>query len=438
MKKVLILYEKMGMGHKRMANILEDMLQTEGKIVIEKYAGSELLGESDVNFIIKLWNKLIKFDLIKTCDVLVNFVIRICGLPFIEVFDTTRFMNKLDEINPDMIICTADGFNRVLGTYCREREIPFFIVITEVSVFIDLVNPYATHIIYFNETGEAIRNYDFNTTYFSYKLDRSTGFFKKSLYVLKFYNEYVFHCYKNSIYRNPDRLLKKNNKVKYRVIGPLAERKHFKAKNQTDMRIKNNIPEEIDTVLIASGSIGGIFLLDTVKKICEEFHKPLNLLVMCGSDMSSFKKNSVYKNKNSMINIMPYKYINNFDELITASDCIIARPSAGIFIESLINGTPEITFKRATSNDKGALTMLEKYHMGEVCVRSSDIVPKLNKILENREEYKKNIEELVGRHFKDYDIKKKLIRKIILEEKFEIKDEAAHDITEDDRMTAQV
>ena len=437
MKKVLILYEKMGMGHKRMANILEDMLKTEGKVVIETHAGSDLLGESDVNFIVTLWNKLIKYDLIKTCDVLVNFIIRICGLPFLEIFDTTKFMNKLDEINPDIIICTADGFNRVLGTYCRENRIPFFIVITEVSVFIDLINPYATHIIYFNETGEAIRNYNFNNTYFSYKLDRSAGYLKKVSYVLKFYNEYVFHCFKNSIYRNPDKLLEKNNDAKYRVIGPLAERKHFKVKNQAEMRIKNNIPEDIDTVLIASGSIGGIFLLDTVKKICREFDKPLNLLVMCGRDKPSFKKVSAYKNKNSMINIMPYEYINNFDELLAASDCIIARPSAGIFIESLINGTPEITFRRATSNDKGALTMLEKYHMGEVCRNSNDIVPKLKMILENREEYKKNIEELVGKHFKDYDIKKKLIREIILNEKFEIKDDE-HDIEEDERMTAQI
>lgn len=103
-------------------------------------------------------------------------------------------------------------------------------MITEVSVFIDLVNPYAVHICYFNETGEAIRNYDFNSTYFSYNIDKKSTILERIQYVLKFYKEYIILAYKNSIYRNADKYLERNNDAKYEVIGPLAEKSIFKKK----------------------------------------------------------------------------------------------------------------------------------------------------------------------------------------------------------------
>lgn len=414
-KKVLIIYEKMGMGHLRMANILEDILKTEGEVEVIKYAGSEILGSSDMDIIVNLWNFLIKKNLIRTADILLNFIIRITGAPILEAINTPTFMQRIDEINPDIIICTADGYNKVLGTYAKERKIPFYIVITEVSVFIDLVNPYATHICYFNETGEAIRNYDFDMTYFSYKLNKESTLFERIQYVLKFYNDYILHAYKNSIYRNPDKYLTRNNDAKYEVIGPLAERKHFSRKNVKSIKEKYGIPSSRDTVLIASGSIGGKFLMEMTDIICKGYEKPLNLLVMCGRDKITYEKMKTFKNKNSLINIIPFGYTDRFDEFLAASDCLIARPSAGIFIESLLNGTPEITFSTATSNDKGALTMIEKYKMGEVCDSKKELLSKLNKILENKEEYKSNIERLLFKYTQTYEDKKSLIRSIILE-----------------------
>lgn len=413
-KKILIVYERMGMGHLRMANILEDMLRGE-EVEIIKYSGSDIAGSSDVDFIVYLWNFLIRKNLIKIADILMNFIIRILGVPILEVLNTKDFMNRLEDINPDIIICTADGYNKVLGTYSKEKKIPFFIFLTEVSVFIDIVNPYATHICYFSETGEAIRSYDFSSTYFSYNLDRKSTVFEKIQYVLKFYKEYVLLAYKNSIYRNPESLLEENNYAKYEVIGPLAEKKHFDKKDAKAIRKELGIPEDVDTILIASGSIGGKLIIKIIKFICENYNKQLNILAMCGNDSVTYNRLKVFKNTNTMINIFLYEYTDRFDKFIAASDCIIARASAGIFIESLLNRVPEITFRKVTSNDKGAITMIEKYGLGEVCDGVDEIILKLVKVLENKKLYRNNIDRLLLKYSKTYDDKKKLIRSIILE-----------------------
>lgn len=416
-KRILIVYEKMGMGHLRMANILEDMLNAEG-VEILKYSGSEIAGSSDVDFIVHFWNYLIKKNLIVLADVIMNFIIRILAVPILEAVNTKDFMNKLQEIDPDIIICTADGYNKVLGTYAKEKKIPFFIFLTEVSVFLDLVNPYATHICYFNETGKAIRNYDFNSTYFSFNLNRKSTFFDKVIYVIKFYKEYIFLAYKNSIYRNADKYLEEINYAKYEVVGPIAERKHFDIKDINILREELGISKDTDTITIVSGSIGGRLIIKIIKIICENYYRPLNILAMCGNDVSIYEKIKNYKNSNPFIKILPFKYTERFDKFIAVSDCIIARASAGIFIESLLNKTPEITFRKVTSNDKGAITMIEKYGLGEVCEKNEDVVSKLIKVLENKKVYKENINNLLSKYSKTYEDKKKLIRTIILEQSY--------------------
>jgi len=418
-KKVLIVYEKMGMGHFRMASILEDMLKGEDVDII-KCAGSEMINDSSINIVVKLWNYCIKKNFIRTVDFLLNFFLRIFILPFMEITSTGPYYKKLEEINPDIIICTADGFNRAIGTYAKEKNIPFYIFITEVSIFIDLVNPYATHLCYFNETGEAIRSYNFNDTYFSYELNPSTTLFDKVKYVLKYYKDFVVFGYKNSIFRNPDRNLQQLNNAKFEVVGPLAEKKHFKIKDQQEIvkiKEKFGLNNGKDNVILASGSIGGKFLIEILKVILKSSNTPMNLVVICGKDEDTYKKLVNYSYDNENINIVPFKFIENFDELLSAADCIIGRPSAGIFIESLLNRIPEITFRTVTSNDMGTLTMIEKYELGRVVENKKEVVLALEDILNNKESYNANIEMLINSYYRTYEDKKELLKDIILNQR---------------------
>lgn len=415
-RKILIIYEKMGMGHQRMANILNDMLSGEDVEILVK-AGSDIQETTDVYTVVKLWDYFIKKNLIRSCDVLVNFALRMLILPFMEAKQDAVFAEKLGKIKPDIIISTADGFNKAIGVYTSENNIPFYIFITEISTFNDLVNPIATHICYFDETPEAIRSYNFENAYFSYRMDEETTFPEKVKYVLRAYNDFVIHGHSNSIFRNPDKKLERMNNAKCEVIGPLAEKKHFTHKDSKEMIKKLQIPEGRDNVLIVSGSIGGKFLLEIVKNITSNYIKPVNLLVMCARDKEVYNKVLEYKNanKNETINIMPYEYINNFDEFLAASDCLIARPSAGTFIESLLNKTPMITFDVTTSNDKGTLTMISKYKIGEICSSKKGIVPAMEKLLSGKDEYKENINKLLSNYYETYEEKKAAIRSIILE-----------------------
>ncbi|GEM_PF-803975 len=415
-KRILIVYEKMGMGHQRMANILSDMLGGGEDVEIISRAGSEIVETSDVYTIVKLWNFFIRKNLIRTCDFLLNFFIRIVALPIVETKQTPVFMNKLEEIKPDIIVSTADGFNKSLGAYAEEKNIPFYIFITEISTFIDLINPYATHICYFNETPEAIRSYDFDMEFFSHKLDRSTTRRGKLKYILNCYNEMMLHPRKYSIFKDPINELEQLNNAKCEVIGPLAEKKHFTHKNVDEVKKKYNIPDDRDTVLIVSGSIGGEFLTEMVENVCKCYEKPLNLLVMCGRDNKIYEEVKAMNKQDGLINIMPFGFTNNFDEFLAVSDCLIARPSAGIFIESLLSNTPMITFDTVTSNDRGTLTMIEKYNIGKICSDEDELIPLLDELLENKDEHKTNIEKLLRGYYSTYEDKKLAIRSIILQD----------------------
>lgn len=431
-RKILIVYEKMGMGHQRMANILKEMLEGEDVEILIS-AGSDIQQTNDVYTVVKLWNYFIRKNLIRSCDVIVNFALRMLILPFMEANQDEVFIQKLDKIKPDIIISTADGFNKAIGAYTSVRDIPFYIFITEISTFSDLVNPFATHICYFDETPEAIRSYDFDNAYFSYRMDEETTFLEKVKYVFRAYNDFVFHGRSNSIYRNPNRKLVRMNNAKCEVIGPLAEKKHFIPKNHDEMIKKLELPEGRDNVIIVSGSIGGKFILEMVKNIATTCTKSVNLLVMCARDKNVYDRVIEYKktNHNEMVNIIPYEYINNFDEFLAASDCLIARPSAGIFIESLLNKTPMITFEVATSNDKGTLTMINKYEIGEVCSGKKEVVAAMEKLLTNKQQYEENISNLLSKYYKTYEEKEAALRSIILEG-VPLSAHSAENIDEDD------
>lgn len=413
-RKIVIVYEKMGMGHLRMARILEDMLKGDD-IEIQTIAASELLDSSDVDGIVNAWNSLIRKNLIKTADISLNFLTRIFGLPFLEITQGIEFQKILEDLNPDIIICTADGFNKAIGTYAYKKGIPFYIFITEISIFIDLVNPYATHICYFDETVDAIRNYDFDLTYYSYQVDESMNFAHKMEYISRYLMEFGLNSMQNPIFIDPSTSLKKNNNAKCHVLGPLAEKKHFVKKNRDEISEKLGFDENRQNVLIVSGSIGGKFLLKMVNLIDKAYKSPITIHVMCGKDELTRKKMQEKKPINSNVEIIPYGYINNFDEFMTAADCLIARPSAGIFIESLLNSIPMVTFSEVTSNDKGSLTMIEKYNIGEICNHERELVPSLEKVLNKRSEYVLNINNLIDKYCVTYEEKKKLLREVILE-----------------------
>ena len=411
-KKILIVYEKMGKGHERMANILQDILAAPD-VEFVMMAGSDMLKASSVQTVVRTWNGFIRKNRIKTVDILLNFLARLLWLPLEETRNVKQLHDRMDAIHPDAVICTADMYSKLLGVYTRQKGIPFYLVITDLSIFCDLVNPHAMNICYFKETIPAIRSYDFSLVYFSRPLDRSTSFRGKLAYVLAFYRDFIIHAFKNPIYRDIGTQMPSRNHAQVEVIGPLAEKKHYTHKDPIMCRTMLGIQNHDPIVLVASGSIGGKMLVDILRSICRRFCKPINLLVMCGNDTTVYQQICHTSTHSNLIHVKPYGYVNNFEDFLACADCVILRPSAGIFIESLLHGTPAIAMCPSTSNDKGSLEMIRKYRLGEICKNQADLADILIRILDRNLEYRANIRALLAEYPSTYPAISEHIRALV-------------------------
>ncbi len=412
-RRVLIVYDTFGLGHLRMANILKEILLDEDVEVILG-AGSNMRGESDVKFFVDMWNYFLRKNWIRMADFAVNLLAHLIFIPLGEVLNTREFLNQLDNIKPDIIVCTADAFSRQLGNYASRNHIPFFIFITDIAIFYDLVHPYAMHICYFEETARAVRTYDFNQPYFNGIIDGDSPPAARLSFLFRTCGGFLLKGIRKSMYRNVLDSLPQLNHAKCLCIGALAEKKHFASHDVSALKAKYQVRTEAETVLLASGSLGGNLLQDVIDHLDNHCTRPLNLLVMCGHDADLYRKVSKSSNRNPRLNVMPFAYTSDFDEFMVMADCVIIRPSAGIFMESLIKKKPVISFKLATTNDRGTLAIINKYQLGKVCADYQDVTPCLNMVLDNKEVYIENIEKLLSSYPLDWEEKIAILKELIL------------------------
>lgn len=411
--RVLIVYEKFGMGHFRMAGIMKEILHNENVECI-MLAGSDLLGTSDIKIFVSMWNYFMKKNWIRSADIMINYLARIVLTLIGEITHSRHFLERIEQIKPDIIICCADLFNRALGNYARQNNLPFFIFITDISVFYDLIHPEAIHICYFEETAHAIRNFDFNRIYYQSKVDEDSAWAARMGFLFGNYGEFLFKGIRSSLFRNPDQHYPEKNLANYFCIGALAEEKHFAVKDASALKLKYGIPPDLDTILLASGSMGGKLLQDVINLLDKQAGRSLNVLVMCGNDDGLYMKLTNTSFCNRLINIMPFTFTLNFDEFLEMADCAIIRPSAGIFIECLIKKTPVITFKLAASNDRGSLAIIDKYQVGKVCHHYRDLCQNINDILDNKKHYRNNIEKFLAIYPRTWEEKSAALRNLII------------------------
>ncbi len=399
--RVLILFENLGMGHQRMADILADILHDAMKVDIVSRAGTELLNAASGQAVVDFWNFLLRKHWIAAADYLVNWLARLFELPFEDLFDPPRFFAKLDEIQPNIILCTADLYGKMLAAYAAPRGIPLYIVVTDISVYMDLVNPYATHLCYFEETAAAVRAFDVSYAYFTHRLLPSSHIKHKLLYLCKLWNDHLLHPRTRSMFREAGMSAPPKNACRCITLGPLAERKHFQQPNIDAFKEQLGLNRETDTVLIASGSIGGRFVRDMVNHLCTGAQRPLNLLVMCGKDEATCRTLQSRQLRPD-IRVYPQGFVDNFHQFLAVSDCIICRPSASVFIESLVARTPVIAYGRVLSNDRGSLTLMAKHGLGEHVHKKRDLLPALESVLTHKTRYTANIDAFLANYPASY------------------------------------
>ena len=415
--KVLIIYENMGAGHLMMADILATILARESNVTIIKKTMSELVrdpvGYRLTQFGVVGWNTLIRHNLIWLADALINYFIRLVLLPIGEVTATKGIHQALDRIEPDIIICTTDMISKSLGTWARQQQIPFFIAITDLAVFLDLVHPHAIHLCYFDETVNAIQSFPLNLTYWSQDLTSDSSLKDKLKFLLNYFSDFVLGYRQNRIYRNIDRDYPIQNKVHCEVIGLLRESQHFETKESTILRQQLNITSDRPCVLIVSGSLGGNFCIRYLQSLQNLDLDSLTLIVACGRDRKLLETINKIANNTTNSQIIGLDYVHNLHEWMSAADVILARPSAGILLEALLAKTPLLFPSQVASNDRGALTLVKKYQLGECFNSDRELKFKLTRLLDRSSDYQEKIEVFLSNYPNSFATQSDAIRKII-------------------------
>jgi len=395
-RKALIIYENTGSGHRRVAKALEDALASKEGVLVSSHAGGDFFDAGFVNVINGLWNYLIGRNWIRLADVAINFLLRILVVPVAEALSTRRSLQKLDEFSPDLIICTADGYSRVLGTYSREKNIPFYLVITDVSVFLDLVSPVATHICYFPETVDAVRSFSLESTYFAATLDKDSGIWARIRYVLRMYLEHAVLGYWNPIYRNVDVAAPELNRARCVPVGPIVESAHYEERDRAAMRDKHGIPADVPCVVVVSGGIGGAFVDRTVRALQRRFEGRLTVVAVCGRDAGAYRRTCARRDANPSIKVTPLEFVDYMAGLHAAADAVVTRPSAGCVLEALVRRTPVVIPGNAASNDAGCVEVVRKHGLGGVFARGSELPRVLAGVLEARGQYRDRIDAFLS------------------------------------------
>ncbi len=400
--KILIVYERSGMGHEVMANILANEILQDSHFEIIKYTITELLQDPLSELLTKTWvsawNFLIGHNWINVADILINYLMRFILLPIGEVSSVTAMHQILDQIAPDILICTADTAGKSLGSWAKEKQIPFFLVITDLAIFIDLVSPNATHICYFHETVNAVQSFPFTLTYWGNELTRSSKLSDQIRFIGKYLYDFVI-CYRqNRIYRNIDRDYQPKNQARCEVIGPLREAKHFEIREQKKLRDRFELSPTDSCILIISGSFGGNFCTKYLKYLQSLFLDSLVIIVACGRDEKLRVKIEEIAEKKPNGKVRSLGFVDNLHEWMSAVDIIVARPSAGVLLEAMLARTPLLLTRQAAANDRGTISFVEKYQLGECFTNRQDLKLKMKHLLEEKEQYQNRINALLKKY----------------------------------------
>jgi len=389
--RILILHQNMGSGHKRVARIVEDIIHSRMEAEIVNIAANDILRSHFMNCFEPFWNWVMRRNWVAFADFWGAFMTRALAMPVLEALNTTKLYRLLDLHAPDLIVSTVDGFNKTLAVYALSNAIPLHIYTTSYSIFLDNVQPAAKHFCYFDETASAIRSFDLESAYFQRFLAPEASLGEKLRYVASFWYE-VLRGRAEFLYARDGEEAARRNSCQCIKVGPLVEAKHFAKRDTRAIKRRLGITNGLPCVLIASGSLGGEFILDAVYAMFAEPEYPLNLLAMCGKDKQTLHKIQRLAGQTAAIRLFPFGYTQDFDDFLAIADCVAARPSAGVFNESLVHRKPYIAVGPSTSNDKGIFTLLRKHRVGEVCRRVRLLSLSVKRVFENKVVYAENIE----------------------------------------------
>lgn len=410
-RRILIVHENAGAGHRRAARIIADALRPAPGVEIVAEAGSVLFDNGGAALIGRLWNALIRRGWFGLADRLINFGFRNWLLPVFEVLDTPKVLRHLDRLAPDIIVCTADGYAKVLGTHAHERGIPFFQVITEMSIFFDLVHPRAVHLCYFPETVAAVRSLPFDHPYFARPVTASMPWRQRLAYVHAMFA--AARRDRRAVFRDIEPPPPRRNDARVRAIGPLVDSRFHDRRDRAEARRRLGLDPARPCVLVIGGSIGGRFVTDAIRALTGADGPPLTLLAVCGHDAATarwLKKQTPSPNHALQV----FGHVDNMPDLLVAADAVVARPSAGVVLEALVTRTPLVLPIRTTANDQGSLSLVRRHRLGAAFADFAGLPDALARVLAEHAAMVTRMDRLLADFPADANLLAEQLRQILL------------------------
>jgi len=419
MKKIIIIYEKAGGGHKQVADILKDILeQDDNSVEIEILTPLELIEYPFDNFFTSiLVNKFRMFDIPFLTNFIFCFLFRIFIQPWFIIFGTKKFVRAIEKKKPDILISTISGLNTTFEYGARQLDIPFFVFITVISIYADLLAKGAKHICYFQETADIVQSFPEKTFCFQ-PMDKYYSLVGKFIYPIIF--AFKFGVVKKTFHKSFDDSAHKQNNLSCIPIGILRHKQFYDIKKISADKYKKQlgIPNDKASVLISSGSLGGRFLLKCLKLLLANNKQELVVFVLCGKDKKLYKQIEKIKVNSKCLILKPLGYIENVHEYLRAVDVVVSRGTCGIFLEALLCECPLVVPEQIDKFDRGVVDLLKKYELGEVYLRKHHLPETVDKVLKNRQFYVDNIVKLLKQtNSFNFDIIALQIREMILKNK---------------------
>jgi UDP-N-acetylglucosamine:LPS N-acetylglucosamine transferase len=92
------------------------------------------------------------------------------------------------------------------------------------------------------------------------------------------------------------------------------------------------------------------------------------------------------------------EYVNEMPARLRRASVVVARPSASLFLESILAGVPMLIPAKATKNDSGTVDLTRAWGIGETYDDDEEIPAKLAHMLSNLGEYRARLKDLRTRY----------------------------------------
>lgn len=168
---------------------------------------------------------------------------------------------------------------------------------------------------------------------------------------------------------------------------------------------KNEIREKLgigknDFVLLSmAGGFGQANSLKVVKEIRKIKYDNFKIIVVCGKNQQQKDKIDKYVKKHNLKNVICYGFVNNVDELMSASDAILTR-GGNTINEALLKNLIPIIREGVVANELLNKKLFIKNNVGLGINRLKDLTPLICDMIENPqkiEDMKKNISTFIKR-----------------------------------------